>query len=48
MQEFGTLFEYNLQEIPKLKLLNINIIQVKYGISLDQKYHITKNITQEH
>ena len=27
MQEFDTLFDYNFQEVSKLKLLKINIIQ---------------------
>ena len=35
-QEFDTLFDYKLQESAKLKLLNITIIQIKYGISIDQ------------
>ena len=45
-QEFDTLFEYTFQDVPKLNLLNINIIQSKYGISIDQTYHIMKNIIQ--
>ena len=48
MQEFGTLFYYTPQEGPKLNLLNINLIQSKYGISIDQIDHITKNIIQEY
>ena len=32
----------------KLKLLNINIIQGKYVISIDQTDHIIKNIIQEY
>ena len=47
MQEFDTIFEYTFQEVPKLKLPNINIIQSKHGISIDQTYHTTKNIIQE-
>ena len=46
-QEFDTLFDYTFQEGSKIKLLNINIIQGKYGISIDQTYHIMKNIIQE-
>ena len=34
-QKFDTLFEYTFQEGSKLKLLDINIIQSKYGISID-------------
>ena len=41
-QEFGTLFEYTFQEVSKIKLLNINIIQSKYGTSIDQTDHIMK------
>ena len=41
-QEFDTIFEYNFKGGPKQKLLNINIIQSKYGISIDQQYHIMK------
>ena len=48
MQEFGTLFYYTPQEGPKLNLLNINLIQSKYGISIDQIDHITKKIIQEY
>ena len=33
-QEFDTLFDYTFQEGPKLNILNINIIQSKYGISI--------------
>ena len=47
-QEFYTLFDYNLQEGSKLKILNINIFQSKYGISIDQIYHIMKNTIQEY
>ena len=43
-QEFDTLFDYTLQEGSKLKILNINIIQSKYVISIDQIDHIMKNI----
>ena len=48
MQEFDTLNENILQEGPKLKLVNINIIQSKYIIIIDQKNHITKDIIQEY
>ena len=47
-QEFDTPFEYNLQKESKLKPLNIDIIQSKYDISVDQTYHIMKNIIQEY
>ena len=30
-----------------MKLLNVNIIQIKYGISIYQTDHIIKNIIQE-
>ena len=43
-QEFYTLFDYTFQERSKLKLLNINIIQSKYSISIYQTDHITENI----
>ena len=33
-QEFDTLFDYNFQEGSKRKILNINIIKGKYGISI--------------
>ena len=39
MQEFDNLFEYTFQKVPKIKLLNINIVQGKYGIIIDQKDH---------
>ena len=48
MQEFYNLFDCTFQEDPKLKLLNINIIQSKYGISIDQTDHIIRNIIQEY
>ena len=48
MQYFDTIFDYTYQEIPKLNLLNINIIQSKYLISIDQIYHIMENIIQEY
>ena len=44
VQEFDTLFEYNFQEGPKLNLLNINIIQEKYGISIDQTDYSMKKL----
>ena len=47
-KEFDTLFDYTFQIRPKLKLLNINIIQNEHYISIDQTYHITKNIIQEY
>ena len=47
-QEFDTLFDYTFQEGSKLKLLNINIIKNKYGISIDQTDHIIKKIIQEY
>ena len=47
-QEFYTLFEYTFQEGSEIKLLNINIIQSKYGISINQTDHIIKNIIQEY
>ena len=47
-QYFYTLFDYNFQEGSKLKLLNVNILQSKYGISIEQTYHIMKNIIQEY
>ena len=37
------MFDYTSQEISKLKLLNINIIQGEYVISIDQTDNITKN-----
>ena len=33
---------------PKLKLLNINIIQSKYGIIIDRTDHIMKSFIQEY
>ena len=48
VQEFDTLFDYTLQEGSKLKLLDINIVQGKYGISIDQTDHIMKNFIQEY
>ena len=41
-QEFDTLFDYNFQEGSKLKLLNINTIQSKYGVSIKQTDQIMK------
>ena len=46
MQEFDTLFYYTFQEGPKQKLVNINIIQIKYVISTYQTDHIMKNSIQ--
>ena len=37
-----TLFEYTFQEGSNLKILNINIIQSKHGIIIDQTDHIMK------
>ena len=48
MQEFDTIFDYTFQERLKQKILNINNIQSKYGISIDQTYHIMKNSIQEY
>ena len=45
-QEFDTLFDYTFQEVSNLKLLNINIIEGKYGTIIDQKDHIMKIIIQ--
>ena len=45
-QEFDTRFDYTFQEVSKLKLLNISIIQSKYGIIIYQTDHIMKNIIQ--
>ena len=47
-QEIDTLFDYTFQKVSKLELLNVNMIQSKYGISIDQTYHIIKNIIQEY
>ena len=47
-QEFDTLFCHNFQEGTKLKLLNINTIKSKYGISIDQTDHIMKNTIQKY
>ena len=41
-QTFDTLFNYTFQEVSKIKILYINIIQRKYGISMDQTDHIMK------
>ena len=46
MQEFHTLSDYSFQEWPKLKLLNINIVQSVHGIIIDLTDHIIKNIIQ--
>ena len=42
MQEFDTIFDYTFQKGPKLKLLNIKIIQGKYGIDIEQTDQIMK------
>ena len=47
-KKFETLFDYTFQEGQKLNLLNINIIQSKYGISIDQTDLSIKNIIQEY
>ena len=47
-QEFDTLFDYTSQEASKLKLFNINIVKIKYGIIIEQTYHIMKNIIQQY
>ena len=47
-QEFNTILDYNFQEGSDIKLLNIDIIQIKYGINIDQIYHIMKKIIQEY
>ena len=43
---FDTLFFYIYQQGPKLNLLNTTIIKSEHGISIDQTYHIIKNIIQ--
>ena len=48
MQYFDTIFEYTIQEGPKLIILNINIIQSEYEISIDQIDNIIKRIIQEY
>ena len=45
-QEFDTIFDHNFQEVSKLKLVNIKMIQSKYGISIDQTDHIIRNIIE--
>ena len=47
-QKIYTLFDYTFQEVSKLKLLNINIIQSKYGIIIDETDHIMKNNIKEY
>ena len=47
-QEFNTLFDYTSPEGPKIKPLNIDIFQNKYGISIDQIDHTMENIIQEY
>ena len=39
---FDTMFDYTFKEGAKLKLLNINIIQSKHDINIDQTDHINK------
>ena len=46
IKEFIIIFDYIFQEVPQLKLLNINIIQREHVISIDQTDHNTKNIIQ--
>ena len=47
-KEFDILFDYTFQEGSKLKLLKIKIIQSKYGVIIDQKYHIMIKVIQEY
>ena len=47
-KEFNNLFDYIFQEVEKIKLLNINIIQSEHGTSIDQTDNIIKNIIQEY
>ena len=47
-KESENLFYYTSQEISKIKLLNINIIQSKYNIIIDQTDHIMKKTIQEY
>ena len=46
MQKFETSFDCTFQEVPKINLLNINIIQSEYGMGIDQTDNIIKNIIQ--
>ena len=46
IQEFYHIFDYTLQEGPRIKLLNISIIQSELDIFIYHKYHIIKNIIQ--
>ena len=45
-QYFDNLFDYTFQEGDRVNLLNINIIQNKSDIIIDQTSHIIKNIIQ--
>ena len=47
-QLFDTLFDHKFQEVDKLKLRNILIIQSKHGIIIDQKDHIIKKIIKDY
>ena len=44
MQKFYSLFDHTSQEGPKVKLININIIQSEYGISIEEIYHIINTL----
>ena len=46
IQKFDILFECIFQEEPRLKLLNIHITRSKYGIIIEQTYHIMIIIIQ--
>ena len=48
MQEFDTIFYHTFQEVPKIKLLKITIIQIGYVISIDHTDHIIKHFIQEY
>ena len=47
-QKLDAIFDYTFQEGSKIKLPNINIIKIKYGIIIDQTDHTMKNIIQEY
>ena len=47
-KDSDTLFDYNSQEGPKRKFLNITIIQSEHGIIIYQTDHIIKNTIQEY
>ena len=46
-KELDTLFDYNLREGSKLRLLNITVVQSENGIIIDQKYQIINNTIQK-